>query len=248
VDKGYIKQTTTNLYEATRLLPDKEPLKFFIREKGCQILADSFLFFSKRSLTPQTKKKNELSESKQAVLDNIEILISYFGLAKAQKWVDKKEMIALEGRYNNIKDFIKGAEIKKTPEKDPIFSIKVRPIGQSEQNGQFNQNKREEQGNYSEMAEKTSQIDQIEQENETKEWPQKENYSEVPSPAPKNNRTERILEIIRSKQKARIAELKRIFPQVSKRTLRRDFEILLSRGLVERIGEGKGTFYTIKSV
>jgi len=35
-------------------------------------------------------------------------------------------------------------------------------------------------------------------------------------------------------------------PNVSKRTLRRDFEFLLKQGIVERIGERNETFYKIK--
>ncbi len=56
----------------------------------------------------------------------------------------------------------------------------------------------------------------------------------------------RILEVLRQKEKAQIWEFKKIFPQVTKRTLRRDFGFLLTRGLVERIGDGKWTFYKLK--
>jgi DNA-binding transcriptional ArsR family regulator len=61
-----------------------------------------------------------------------------------------------------------------------------------------------------------------------------------------NERAKKILEILRDKEKAQVWEFKNIFPEVTKRTLRRDFEYLLSQGLVERIGEGKYTFYKIK--
>ena len=61
-----------------------------------------------------------------------------------------------------------------------------------------------------------------------------------------NERCGRILEVLRQKEKAQIWEFKKIFPQVTKRTLRRDFGYLLTRGLVERIGDGKWTFYKLK--
>lgn len=56
-------------------------------------------------------------------------------------------------------------------------------------------------------------------------------------------RQERILEMLKEKGKAQVWEIKKIFPEVTKRTLRRDFEYLLKQGLVERIGERNETFY-----
>lgn len=63
---------------------------------------------------------------------------------------------------------------------------------------------------------------------------------------PKNTRRrDKILEILKEKGKAQVWEFKEIFPEVSKRTLRRDFERLLGQGLVDRIGEKNQTFYRV---
>ncbi|MBI4359084.1 MAG: DeoR family transcriptional regulator [Candidatus Nealsonbacteria bacterium] len=65
--------------------------------------------------------------------------------------------------------------------------------------------------------------------------------------SPKNiQRQDRILEILKEKGRAQVWEFKKIFPGVSKRTLRRDFEYLVSQNLVERLGEKNQTFYTSK--
>ena len=61
-------------------------------------------------------------------------------------------------------------------------------------------------------------------------------------------RQDRILEILKQKGRAQVWEFKEIFPEVSKRTLRRDFERLLGQGLVERIGERNQTYYRSKSI
>jgi len=58
-------------------------------------------------------------------------------------------------------------------------------------------------------------------------------------------RHDRILEILKERGRAQVWEFKKIFPGVSKRTLRRDFEYLLSQGLVERLGEKNETFYQL---
>jgi len=63
---------------------------------------------------------------------------------------------------------------------------------------------------------------------------------------PLAQRQQKILEILKEKGKIQVWELKQIFPEVTKRTLRRDFEKMLSQGLIERLGERNGTFYQIK--
>lgn len=60
-----------------------------------------------------------------------------------------------------------------------------------------------------------------------------------------NQRQEKILKLLEKEEKLQVWEAKKIFPEVSKRTLRRDFEQLLGQGLVKRIGERNSTFYQL---
>jgi hypothetical protein len=60
-------------------------------------------------------------------------------------------------------------------------------------------------------------------------------------------RQEKILAILKEKGNAQVWEMKKIFPQISKRTLRRDFEFLLKQGAVQRMGEKNNTFYQVKT-
>ncbi len=59
-------------------------------------------------------------------------------------------------------------------------------------------------------------------------------------------RQEKILAILKEKGKAQVWEMKQIFPQVSKRTLRRDFEFLFKQGAIDRMGEKNNTYYQVK--
>jgi Fic family protein len=61
-----------------------------------------------------------------------------------------------------------------------------------------------------------------------------------------NDRQKKILEILKEKEKIQVWQIKEIFPQVSKRTLRRDFQSLYKKGIIERIGERTNTFYKLK--
>jgi len=61
-----------------------------------------------------------------------------------------------------------------------------------------------------------------------------------------STRQQKILEILRQRGKAQVKDLKEILPEMSKRTLRRDFEKLLNQGLIERIGDKQDTFYKLR--
>jgi len=60
-----------------------------------------------------------------------------------------------------------------------------------------------------------------------------------------NHRQEKILEILKEKDMIQVHHVKHVFPQISKRTLRRDFESLLRKGFIERVGERSNTFYKL---
>ncbi len=63
---------------------------------------------------------------------------------------------------------------------------------------------------------------------------------------PISERQKRILKILEEKGKMQVWEIKNIFSEVSKRTLRRDFKSLLNNGLVDRLGEKNNTFYRVR--
>jgi len=62
-----------------------------------------------------------------------------------------------------------------------------------------------------------------------------------------NGRQQKILELLKEKEKAQVGEFKEVFPGVTKRTLRRDFQQLLKDGRIERMGERNNTYYRISS-
>ncbi len=60
-----------------------------------------------------------------------------------------------------------------------------------------------------------------------------------------DERKKRIIGILKEKERAQVGDIKKILPEISKRTLRRDFDMLIKKGLVERIGESNNTFYKL---
>jgi len=59
-------------------------------------------------------------------------------------------------------------------------------------------------------------------------------------------RQEKILAFLKENGRAQVWQIKQILPEVTKRTLRRDFENMLLQGAVERVGERNSTFYQMK--
>lgn len=60
-----------------------------------------------------------------------------------------------------------------------------------------------------------------------------------------SERQKKILEILQGQEKAQVADFKKIMPEVSKRTLRRDLDDLLKKQKVTRAGEWNHVFYQI---
>ena len=61
-------------------------------------------------------------------------------------------------------------------------------------------------------------------------------------------RQEKIIEFLKENGRAQVWQVKQILPDISKRTLRRDFENMLGKGKIERLGERNNTFYQIKTI
>jgi hypothetical protein len=59
-------------------------------------------------------------------------------------------------------------------------------------------------------------------------------------------RQNRIVEYLKENGNAQVWEILKIFPAVSKRTIRRDFRSMLKQGLIERTGERNTTAYKLK--
>jgi DNA-binding transcriptional ArsR family regulator len=202
MEKDYLVKLTTALYKVTELLPKEEPLKFLLRYKAGEVLADSILIFLKN---PVKLSKEQTSKLLDNCLANLEVLQSYFDLAEGQEWVKKENFFVLKREYLKLKEEIKKAAPKKTLAQ-ASEQKKERSLG----------TKREDVG---------GSVD----------------YFGI-----RNRRIGRIIEFLKEKGAAQVKDLKEIFPEVSKRTLRRDFDYLLKRGLVEREGDSSRTVYKLR--
>ena len=190
--KGFYIQLTNNLYRLTLFFPKKEPLRYKIREVGDDILAKLLLLLRENSIKPKTLLAD--------IERDLEILDSFFEVAKVQNWISPYDILDIQKEYSKIRGEFERFSLAKKEEK-PIISF---PVVKTETVGIF----------------KTENI---------------------------NQRQDKILEFLKEKGRAQVGDLKPIFPDISKRTLRRDFRDMLRQNLIERVGEKNETFYILKS-
>lgn len=201
MNKESLVEITQKLYKLTLLFPKKEPLRYKMRETADEILKYSVLIFG-----------NIFKNSQDVYLEvekNLEILDSFFEVAKFQNWVSPSMILELEGDYRKLKELLKSlpSEIS--------FSDQELPLNEQEQQKDYflNNNKEKPKNNVNTFL---------------------------------NERQEKIVEVLKERGKVQAWEIKQFFPNITKRTIRRDFEQMLNKGFIVRIGEKNNTFYQLK--
>ena len=93
--KGFYIQLTNNLYKLTLFFPKKEPLRYKIREIGDDVLAKILLLLSEDSMKPKTLIAD--------IERNLEILDSFFEVAKVQNWISPFDILDIQKEYSKIR-------------------------------------------------------------------------------------------------------------------------------------------------
>jgi len=217
MDKNRVVEITNELYRLTLLFPKKEPLRFQMRELADEILAYFVVCFSPDS-----------SPEDPAIVKNrsnqLEALDSFFEIAKAQNWVKKDDILNLQEEYKKVIQ-----ELKESKQQEKQLSFAKAMEAQREKK---------------EIVEQEVLPVQLTQGLDSPLLPETPGLEQ--SKAEVSDRQKRILDILKQKEGVQVWEVKDAFPDVSKRTLRRDFSKLLKDGLVERKGERNTTFYKLK--
>lgn len=168
----------------------------------------------------QNLEAQKRNQAKNQIFSKIEILSEYyFDLAKEQNWVNPRNFLILKREYDKIKTEMVGAP----------SSAQIEP-------------KLEQR-----------EVEPLKVEPVLAPTPQP---APAPIPLPKvsepepdklSERHKEILKIIKQKQEAQVGEIRESFPELSKRTLRRDLEYLLKQGYVERFGQWNQVSYRVRT-
>ena len=238
MDKEKIIFLTNHLYKLTLLFPKKEPLRYKMRELADEILIGvikmNSLSVSNSSNSSFSSaaplKKTEICE--EEIIDNLDILDSFFNVAKEQNWVSLSDLEIIQSNYNELKKEVENQRIKKTNSQPSLVLGKIQKENETREGAPVFSAFPEEGGN---------SLEQSQREEEQRKEREKKKEEAILS-----ERQEKILVFLKEQGRAQVWQVKQILPEVTKRTLRRDFENLLKKGIIERIGEKNNTFYQIK--
>jgi len=206
MDRDFLIRLTNNLYHLTLLFPKKEPLRYKMRELADEILAN-FIKINSYS-NPSPKVPDTISQ----LLEDLEVLDSFFAIAKEQNWVIPSKLFSIQREYSKIKEYAEGLN------KEKLFRLSL-SVSQPEKGVVMERSRKDLNGRQQKIL----------------------GYN------PPAARQGKILEYLKEKEKAQVGEFKEVFPGVTKRTLRRDFQQLLKDGRIERMGERNNTYYRISS-
>jgi len=223
MDKSYFIKLAKVLYRVTELFPQEEPLRFSLRKKANEILSDTVLVFGSNPVILVVAEKRKLFEQ---ITKNIEIISAFLELAETQNWVNQENFSVLKKEYKKIAQEValEDAILKtKQASKKTIIknTLQIRP-----KNSVFDT--------------KTSVATPI------------ANPASIPRSRPielpieLKDRQKKILQFLKTKGAVQVKDVKEILPDVTKRTLRRDFDLLLKNGLVGKRGDKNTTEYVVR--
>lgn len=218
MDKRYFIKLTQAVYRTTDRFPEGEPLKARIRDKANEILTDLVI---------------QDIQGREATLKAIELMESYFEVARIQNWVEPLNFVILEEEYGKITEWMGKQEI-------------LRQLD----NPHIDEQGKETLANSGADMQKTDKVEPENKKLSILVVDKKEGERQAPFDVTQGkqnkeliDRHKKIIEFLKTKGRAQVWEIKQSLPDISKRTIRRDFEYLVGLNLVERIGEKNNTFY-----
>lgn len=212
-----IIKLTNALYKVTDLFPKEEPLRFAIRKEGLDVLFFSNIVKGK-SINSTPKERGDHLDK---VLAKIELIKTYFGIAREQEWVSERNFMVLEREYDSLKDSLSLEVLRVKEVKKPVIMEikKEEPVSVSA-------NIKEEV-----KEEKKAEVEKREVEHI--------NYEELSSVQLK------VLEILQNKGQLKANQISDFFPEMNPRTIRRELKGLKESKIITSNGGGKTTVYGI---
>lgn len=215
LDKEKIIKTTIALYEVTKSFPEKEPLKYQIRETANRILCGII------GLAPEKSEQTR-------ILSRIEAMLALFRVAEVQKWVNEKNFSVLERYYKEISQDLKRyfEELAQKQENEPPQVINLPPREKAFPWPQQRQKPAESRAKTKKESPKP------------KKNPVKFSFADNPQA-----RQKQIVEMAKNQGEISLQQIQENFPQVTSRTIRRDMSALVKKDVLKRRRESKKDIY-----
>ncbi len=215
MDKRYFIELTNRVYRLTLFFPKKEPLRHHMRSVADEILTDLVII-----LEGDPRERREAAFN---VERNAEVLNTLFELAKVQKWVEERSINEIQDSYLTIQREVE--EFNALPRREREEKV----VKELQTAGGIHENPKEEPKEEQQLKEEKT---------EAREEPVKQDRKKKLNP-----RQEKILEMLKSKEKLQVKDIQEVIPQATKRTLRRDLGDLVEQRMIKRVGKGNVTYY-----
>ncbi len=220
-----VQHITQAVYRVTDILPDREPLKWEMREKAVSLFTALTSFQNKDYL-----EKLRAIEKSEKTIEQIIVILSLlpagmlisglnFEILK-NEYLAVKKAISQEKIVPDLNAFVLGGE---APFKLPAISIPETPASREQEsighnNGQTNGQERQKNNSHKKsVIPKTSTED----------------------------RKQRILEILKTKQKVSVGELSVLFSEFSEKTIQRDLVEMADKGILRKEGDKRWRIYIL---
>jgi len=232
---------TNALYKVTGLFPTKEPLKFAIRKEALDVVFFC-ITLDKQVLSSDIIQKENLI---QKTLDRLNLLTTYFEIAKEQNWIDKRNFLVLENEYSLIKEELGQEFLKILADKKNQVSEKT--VTQNKINEKKSEPKKETKSEPAIIAKPEVVATQTERPKQTPtaESPVLEKSFDEIDYEKLTSIQLKVLELLQSNGQLKPNEINKYFPNLTARSIRRELKGLKERHIIGVIGAGKTTSYKI---
>lgn len=191
MNEDFLKLTNT-AYKVIDFFPESDPLKNRAKDKALAIM-DNLVLINEASGWASFQKE----KTKAHLLEDIDMLLGYFWIAKSQGWLNSVNFLIIANEYEKIRKDIES------------------------------------------LTELTKKLSSSAQDSAVIAKEQQTDFLDI------SERQKKIIEFLSNNEKAQVVDLQTIFPDITKRTIRRDLDELLQMGKIIRLGEFNQVFYKI---
>lgn len=227
-----VEKVTNAVYKVTELLPDREPLKWEIREKAVSVFSSLISSSSKTFL----EKNNSLEEAEELIKQ----LVVLFTLFVNENSVSGMNFKILKQEYSAINELISKERSSRDFYKMFWGEPKSPQLSKGHPNGQD--------------LEKLSDKNPIGQQPKTERPAVKEKRKHIASTINTPNkslsqadkRKEKIFQIIKDKKQVTVGDVSAVFNECSEKTIQRDLLEMVKRGILTKQGDKRWRTYILK--
>jgi DNA-binding transcriptional ArsR family regulator len=230
MENDNLLKLTNVVYRLLEFFPEADPLKNRTKDKALSIMENLTLVNETSGWASFQKEKVKVQ-----LLQDIDMLLGYFWIAKSQDWLNSVNYLIISDKYEKIKKEIepiiepsigvthKLPDLDNTSVLEKIIDAEPKKLPESVLNnrnvGVFERDAPHSFSITTQQAQSSYKI---------------------------TARQRKILEFLKENEKAQVMDLQTVLSEVTKRTIRRDLDELLEAKKISRFGEFNQVFYKIK--